>query len=76
MIRGQSGDHYILGLAEENIRRLQAGAPIVFKLNEHGLTGPPLTIFVCYGETEEKLLRDLSSVLGPTTVVRDERKNR
>jgi len=74
MIRGQSGNHYLIGIAEENVRRLKAGDPIVFKLNEFGLTGPDITIIICYGETEEKLALELKDAFGPQTKIRDYRR--
>jgi len=76
VIRGQSGNHYLIGISEENVRRLKAGDPIVFKLNEFGLTGPDITIMICYGETEEKLALELKDVMGPQTKVTDYRANR
>lgn len=75
MIRGQAGnDQFLLGIAEENVRQLKVGDPIVFKLDEYGLSGPPITIIICYGETEDKLAAKLQEILGPKTIVRDRRR--
>lgn len=76
MIRAQAGNHFLFGIAKENVRRLKAGEPIVVKLNEFGLTGPNISIVICYGETEEKLALELQELIGPTSKVIDHRANR
>lgn len=74
MLRMQAGNHYVFGLSRENITRLTAGEPIVIRLNEHGLTGPAISLVLCYGETEEALALELREFIGPQTVVRDRRR--
>ena len=76
MLRMQAGNHFVFGLSRENITRLTAGEPILIRLNEHGLTGPAISIVLCYGETEESLARDLHECIGPQTTVRDRRPRR
>jgi hypothetical protein len=76
VIRAQAGNHYLFGLTKENVTRLMAGEPIVVTLNEHGLQGPPLSIVLCYGETEESLALELQELIGPTTTVTDHRGRR
>jgi hypothetical protein len=73
MIRAQSGNNFLVGLARENIDRLVAGEPIVFKPNEYGLSGPPITIVICFGETEEKLALELKDVISPDAAILDTR---
>ena len=76
MLRMQAGNHFVFGLSRENITRLTAGEPILIRLNEHGLTGPAVSLVLCYGETEEALALELRELLGPQTTVRDRRKPR
>ena len=77
MIRAQAGaNQFLFGLDAENVRRLQAGEPIVAKLNEFGLTGPPITIILCYGETYERLALELQEFISPNTKVTDYRNRR
>lgn len=77
MIRAQAGtNQFLFGLDAENLRRLQAGEPIVAKLNEFGLTGPPITIIICYGETYEGLAVELQEFIGPKSRITDYRSNR
>jgi hypothetical protein len=75
MIRAQSGNNFLVGLARENIDRLTAGEPIVFKPNEYGLSGPPITILICFGETEEKLALELKDVISPDAAILDTRSS-
>lgn len=76
MIRAQGGNHFLFGFTKENITRLMDGEPIVLNLAEHGLKGPPISIVICYGETEESLLLALGDTIGPTTRVVDNRPGR
>ena len=73
MIRAQAGNHFLFGITAENVARLQAGQPIVIRLNEHGLQGPDISIVICYGETEEALALELREFIGPQTTVTDRR---
>lgn len=74
MLRMQAGNHYVFGLSRENITRLTAGEPIVIRLHEQGLTGPAVSIVLCYGETEEALALELQEFIGPQTTVSDRRR--
>jgi len=76
MIRAQAGNHFIFGITEENVRRLKSGEPIAVKLNEFGLTGPNISIVICYGETEEKLALELQEFIGSQSKITDYRANR
>lgn len=76
MIRAQAGNHFLFGITKENVTRLMHGEPIGIKLDEHGLHGPPISIVICYGETEEQLALDLQEFIGPTTRVVDNRPGR
>lgn len=49
----------ILGLSEENIKRLQAGMPIKFKADEIGI--PNVDVVICAGKTEQELYEQLKT---------------
>lgn len=76
MLRAQAGNHFLFGITKENVTRLMAGEPISIRLNEHGLQGPPISIILCYGETEESLALELQEFIGPATTVTDRRTRR
>lgn len=48
----------LLGLSDENIRRLRDGQPIHVLLSELGLD---VHVAIFYGETEEQMARDLEA---------------
>jgi hypothetical protein len=48
----------IFGLSYENLRRLKAGQPIAFRLNELGLAG---SVIIAAGPTEEHIAREFVS---------------
>lgn len=62
----------LLGLSDENVRRLQAGNPIRLMRASHGLAIPAhLKIVIIAGETEASMaaqLRELG-LIGETTVM-------
>ncbi len=68
MIKGttKKGD-LILGLSEENIRRLRSGQPIAFKFDEvfPGMKGG---LYIVYGKTEQDIVKYLP--IGPETKIR------
>lgn len=66
---------FVFGLTRENITRLTNGEPIKLDLDAFGLTGPPLTIYLTFGETEEAIARELSEFIGPQTQVQDRRRH-
>jgi hypothetical protein len=72
--RGEKGGHQMimLGLSEENVRRLQGGKPIDIKRESHGDGVPEgweIVIFV--GETEQSMKKELESLgaIGPETKI-------
>lgn len=73
MLRAQSGTHYVFGLSRENVTRLTAGQPIVIRLDQYGLTGPDVSIVLCFGETEEALALELREFFTPQTIIKDHR---
>lgn len=57
-LRGQSEDGspvMIFGLSYENLRRLKAGEPIGFSLEELGLQG---SVIICAGPTENDIAKE------------------
>lgn len=50
-------DILILGLSDENVRRLKKGNPIGFNLSEVGLS--PTKVFIIQGETEQSMKEEL-----------------
>jgi hypothetical protein len=60
----------LIGLSAENRRRLADGQPIDIRRDSHGMAIPTgLHIVIFAGETEASMQRDLSTLIGPTTVV-------
>ena len=60
----------MLGLSDENWKRLRAGQPIVVKLRELDPELPDVRIILLGGETEEEMIEDLRA-LGPVAPPRD-----
>lgn len=54
MIKARKGDTIILGLSEENIKRLQKNQPIKFKLSDV-IPEATQTVFIIAGKTEESM---------------------
>ena len=61
----------LLGLSEGNLMRLREKKPII--INGEEMMIPDLDIIICWGETEDALARELSSMIGPETRQRDHR---
>jgi hypothetical protein len=59
----KNGKPYVvgIGLSAENIRRLQAGQPILFNLKELGLID--LDILILTGETEDSIAETVDSII-------------
>ena len=75
MIRARlSNGIFILGIDAENVRRLQAGKPIVVSLAELGGTD---AVCIMYGETLQDIGRDLEAAVGaplpPATLINEAR---
>lgn len=54
MLKLRKGKKILLGLSEENIRRLKKDQPIRFNLNE--LKIGDYDLFIVYGKTEESIM--------------------
>lgn len=68
MIKAKLGDTLILGLEEENIKRLKENKPIVFDMAIFGMEG---SMVLLYGETQDAIKNELQVLTGislqPTT---------
>jgi len=63
MIKAKAGNLIILGLSDENLRRLQNNEPIKFNAGEIGLHSH-FEIVIIYGKTEKDITQDLINTLG------------
>ena len=62
MLRARTSNGvFILGIDAENVRRLQAGKPILVSLAELGGTDD---VMIVYGETLDDIQRELEQALG------------
>lgn len=68
---GKSVEFVILGLSYKNLRRLRAGEPISFEGDILGLPG--FDFLILAGEDEQAMQREFAELVGPTTVVHDQR---
>lgn len=56
----------LIGLSEENLKRLKAGQPI-YTSEKHHL--PDLELFIFYGETEQKMMDVIKGFISPDAEV-------
>ena len=52
--------HVVIGISEENVRRLKAGQPIRFPMHDIGLRQSG-QILLMYGQTEQAIVDELSA---------------
>lgn len=69
-----SNGDFVFGVERENINRLIAGKPFTKNLAEFG--GPPINIFIVFGETEADLVRMLSGGVTADTHIQDDRNRK
>lgn len=62
MIKARKGNSIILGLSEENIKRLQKDQPIKFNLNTL-IPDQDFTVFIIAGKTEETIALTLKQMV-------------
>jgi hypothetical protein len=68
--RAHDGRHLVvLGLSEENIRRMRHGQPIYFETTALHIPANETIgrVVVFYGTTEDECLRTIRTLIGPTT---------
>jgi hypothetical protein len=58
-----NGDIVILGLSEENIKRMKDNKPMLIDLKEVGIPGIKIMIFT--GKTEEEMFEDFKEIIRP-----------
>lgn len=64
MIKLRKGNAIILGLSEENIKRLQSDQPIKFNLSVL-IPGQDYEVFIIAGKTEESMYLSLQQQIQP-----------
>lgn len=67
MIKALAGKNVILGLSEENVKRLKDNQPIKINLKDMGL--PDQVIYIVYGATEEALYEQFKPHFAPDAKV-------
>lgn len=75
MLRARIDDLVVLGVDEENIKRLKEGKPIFIDLTSLGMTGK---VCIMYGETLKKVKEDLENATGipiPDVIFDQEQNN-
>tara|TARA_Y100000310_G_C20698531_1_gene827509 strand:+ start:6008 stop:6274 length:267 start_codon:yes stop_codon:yes gene_type:complete len=60
-----------LGITKGNVKRMKKGDPIRVPMKALGLNSD-ITLFIFYGETEQRLKADLKEFIGPSTTVIDD----
>ena len=72
MVKGLLGDAILIGLSDENVKRLKKGQPIKFNLVELGLE--PRDVVIVHGKTEDSIHAELEKVYGKAGRTTDSRK--
>jgi hypothetical protein len=58
LMNGKNGAKIVmLGISEENVKRMKAGDPMYLHLDELGIEG--IDVLIHYGTTEEAIITDL-----------------
>lgn len=73
MLKARAGGLLVVGLSEENIRRLQADQPIYFETNAVGFTGNEHIerILIFAGKDEQDMRAQIEEFITPATLIRD-----
>lgn len=66
MIKAKKGNLVILGLSDENIKRLQSGEPIKFNMKTD-LEMEDIDVYIFNGRTEESMYTEMLDNIGPKT---------
>ena len=70
MVKALKGNMIVLGLSEENIKRLQKDRPIKFNLQELGL--PDFDVFIFTAKDEQTMYQMMKEAINPlTTIIKD-----
>lgn len=74
MVKALKGNLIILGLSDENIKRLQQDEPIKFNLKELGL--PDFDVLIFTAKDEQKMFEMMKSSIHPIkTILKSDRPN-
>lgn len=66
MLKARINNTVVIGLSEENIRRLKQGKPIVFSGSEYQMPGlDNLNFLIMYGVTEGAIKAELDAAIRP-----------
>jgi len=68
MIKAKNKTSIILGLSDENMRRLSEGQPIKFNLSEFNMS--PMDVLIFNGRTEEDMEKELAPYMNENTEIR------
>lgn len=68
MIKALQGNKIILGLSDENLRRLKNNEPIRFNLNELGIGDYDVIIF--NGKTEQSMKESMKDKITHRTIIK------
>lgn len=70
MMKLRKGNSIVLGLSDENIRRLKEGNPIKFNLVELGMSD--VDVFIYNGRDEQSMYKDFKDQIDPfKTIIKD-----
>lgn len=72
MIKALKGNMIILGLSDENVKRLTNDQPIKFNLKELGLSD--MDVFIFHGKTEQvmqKMMKDAGLIHPTKTIIKE-----
>ena len=72
MVKGMIGDAVLIGLSNENVRRLKKGLPIKFNLKVLGLEDRE--VIIIHGTTEKAILKKLESTFNRDKPKKDKDK--
>lgn len=67
MIKAVKGNIILLGLTDENLRRLQANQPIKFNTKELGIGD--FEVIILHGKDEDSITDLIAPMIGPKTKI-------
>lgn len=71
MVKAKRGNQLIIGLSDENLKRLQKDQPIKFNMADVGF--PAIEIFIFNGKDEQTMYSMMKDAINPhTTIIKDD----
>ncbi len=71
MIKAKRGNSLIIGLSDENIKRLKKDQPIKFNMADVGFS--PIEVFIFTAKDEQTMYEMMKDAINPlTTVIKDD----